>query len=141
MIQFKKHLNCSISNKKQEARNMAYSKTRTTYRPSTHPSCNNHKDLVISIIVTPAPTYHELCTMSTKDYDAISFQNEIKRCAPITQWMKLQGKIQPTPTQHARIDPAQVKELSDLLHHNTLHLNYVSMMDLMMKIQCDLHGK
>jgi ribosomal protein S18 len=131
----------------------SYSKTRTTYRPSTHPS-NRHneaiKDLVISIHVTPAPTYAELCNMrdqlifSAADPDAYAWQQtldaEIRRCRPLCEWMKMQKKEQPQPTQHARIDPAQVEQLEYLLKPDTLRRTYISIPVLMRKIQSDLHG-
>ena len=112
---------------------MSYSKTRTTYRPSTHPTNRDNeaiKDLVISIHVTPAPTYAELCDMrdqlifSAVDPDAYAWQQtldaEIRRCRPLCEWMKMQKKEQQQPTQHARIDPAQAEQLKDLLQPETL---------------------
>jgi hypothetical protein len=138
----------------KQARNMSYSysKTHTTYRPSTHPT-NRHneeiKDLVISIHVTPAPTYAELCDMRDQlivladDPDAFTWQQtltaEIGRCRPISEWMKMQKKEQAHPTQHARIDPAQAEQLKDLLQPETLRRTYISIPALMRKIQSDLH--
>ena len=131
----------------------SYSKTRTTYRPSTHPTNRDNeaiKDLVISIHVTPAPTYAELCDMrdqiifSAADPDAFTWQQtldaEIRRCRPLCEWMKMQKKEQQQPTQHARIDPAQAEQLKDLLKPETLRRTYISMPVLMRKIQSDLHG-
>jgi hypothetical protein len=131
----------------------SYSKTRTTYRPSTHPTNRDNeaiKDLVISIHVTPAPTYAELCDMRDQfivladDPDAFTWQQtldaEIRRCRPLCEWMKMQKKEQPQPTQHARIDPAQAEQLKDLLKPETLRRTYISMPVLMRKIQSDLHG-
>ena len=132
---------------------MSYSKTRTTYRPSTHPTNRNNetiKDLVISIRVTPAPTYAELCDMRDQikfladDRDAVAWNQtldaEIRRCRPLCEWMKMQKKEQAQPTQHARIDPAQAEQLKDLLQPETLRRTYISMPVLMRKIQSDLHG-
>ena len=132
---------------------MSFSKTRTTYRPSTHPTNRDNeaiKDLVISIHVTPAPTYAELCDMRDQfivladDPDAFTWQQtldaEIRRCRPLCEWMKMQKKEQPQPTQHARIDPAQAEQLKDLLKPETLRRTYISMPVLMRKIQSDLHG-
>jgi hypothetical protein len=132
---------------------MSYSKTHTTYRPSTHPT-NRHneeiKDLVISIHVTPAPTYAELCDMRAEihilaeDRDALVWKQaldaEIGRCRPLSEWMKMQKKEQAHPTQHARIDPAQAEQLKDLLQPETLRRTYISMPVLMRKIQSDLHN-
>jgi len=136
LIQFRKafELNqCIPQQQAQQARNMSYSKTRTTYRPSTHPTNRDNeaiKDLVISIHVTPAPTYAELCDMRDQfivladDPDAFTWQQtldaEIRRCRPLCEWMKMQKKEQPQPTQHARIDPAQAEQLKDLLKPETL---------------------
>ena len=132
---------------------MSYSKTRTTYRPSTHPTNRDNeaiKDVVISIHVMPAPTYAELCDMRDQlisladDRDAFAWQQaldaEIRRCRPLCEWMKMQKKEQPQPTQHARIDPAQAEQLKDLLQPETLRRTYISMPVLMRKIQSDLHG-
>jgi len=132
---------------------MSYSKTRTSYRPSTHPTNRNNpavKDVVISIHVSPAPTYDELCEMcaqvkiQTGDPDVISWKQtlemEIRRCRPLSEWMKMQKKEQPRPTQHARIDPAQAEQLKDLLQPETLRRTYISIPALMTKIQMDLHG-
>jgi hypothetical protein len=138
---------------------MSYSKTRTTYRPSTHPTNRNNKkikDLVISIVVTPAPTYAELCimcdemnvaAMSSKYEDACdnvawsqALNAEIIRCKPLTDWMKAMKKEQAHPTQHARIDPAQAEQLMGLLTPETLRRTFISMPALMRTIQSDLHG-
>jgi hypothetical protein len=138
---------------------MSYSKTRTTYRPSTHPTKRNNepiKDLVISIVVTPAPTYAELsimrnqtnaAAMSSKYEDACdklvwirALDAEISRCKPLTDWMKMQRKEQAHPTQHARIDPAQAEQLRDLLTPETLRRTFISIPMLMNRIQSDLHG-
>ena len=143
----------------KQARNMSYSKTRTTYRPSTHPSSSKNKkikDLVISIVVTPAPTYEELCmmrdkmnvaAMSSKYEDACdnvawsdALNAEIRRCKPLTGWMKALKTEQAHPTQHAHIDPAQAEQLKDLLKPETLRRTFISMPVLMKKIQSDLNG-
>lgn len=136
---------------------MSYSKTRTTYRPSTHPTNKSNpkvKDVVISIHVMPAPTYAELCIMRNQTYamhskyedacDNLAWNQaldaEIGRCKPLTGWMKIQRKEQPNPTQHARIDPAQAEQLRDLLTPETLRRTFISMPALMRQIQTDLHG-
>jgi hypothetical protein len=138
----------------------SYSKTHTTYRPSTHPTNRDNeeiKDLVISIHVTPAPTYTELCDMrDNMNVTAMSCHTpedandnmawlqalnaEIGRCRPLSEWMKMQRKEQAHPTQHARIDPAQAEQLKDLLQPETLRRTYISIPALMRKIQSDLHG-
>jgi len=137
----------------------SYSKTRTTYRPSTHPTNRGNeaiKGLVISIVVTPAPTYAELCimrnqtnaaAMSSKYEDACdklvwiqALDAEIGRCRPLTDWMKAMKKEQAHPTQHARIDPAQAEQLRDLLTPETLRCTFISIPVLMRRIQTDLHG-
>ena len=48
--------------------NMSFSKTRTTYCPSTHPKnkTNPSANIEISIQVFPAPTYAELCNLRNK---------------------------------------------------------------------------
>ena len=78
------------------------------------------------------------------DPDAFTWQQtldaEIRRCRPLCEWMKMQKKEQPQPTQHARIDPAQAEQLKDLLKPETLRRTYISMPVLMRKIQSDLHG-
>ena len=134
---------------------MSYSKTRTTYRPSTHPANKGYetiKDVVISIHVTPAPTYAELCIMCSKintmtdnvedARDALAWKQsleiEISRCRPLSDWMKAMQKEHAHPTQHARIDPAQAEQLKDLLQPETLRRTFISMPVLMKKIQSDL---
>jgi hypothetical protein len=156
LIQFTKafELNqCIPTTTSKQSRNMSYSKTRTTYRPSTHPTNRDNeaiKDVVISIHVMPAPTYVDLCDMRDRiicladDRDAFAWQQaldaEIRRCRPLSEWMKMQRKEQAQPTQHARIDPAQAEQLKELLQPETLRCTYISMPVLMRKIQSDLHG-
>ena len=94
--------------------NMSFSKTRTTYCPSTHPKnkTNPSANIEISIQVFPAPTYAELCNLRNKlpmdaNCDQIAWKHaldmEIRRCAPPPAWSR---KEQAPPTQHARIGSA-----------------------------------
>jgi hypothetical protein len=126
------------------------SKTRTTYRASTHPKWSHAKwtqanprpdavDIPISIIVHPAPTYEELCAM--RDESSNNFVHalnlEVNRCKPKPFWMQ-RANSDPTPTQHACIDPAQVKQLECILRPETLHGTFISIAALMNEIQKDV---
>lgn len=137
--------------------NSSYSKTRTSYRPSTHPRYKGNtnpriKDIEISIIVTPAPSYSDLKLMvnSVKPTpvspeeasDNIAWRQsldlEIVRCRPLSAYMKARGVVQHCPTQHARIDPAQAEKLKDILQPETLRRTFISIPELMSKIQSDI---
>ena len=145
---------------------MSFSKTRTTYRPSTHPHWRKNKnnsnpkttDVQISIHVTPAPTLEELRAMrdqamsnplpldasSDEGRDQTAWKHalnlEVTRCTPKPIWMRRQnqsGESVP-PTQHARIDPAQVEQLKGILKPETLRRTFISMPALMAQIQADI---
>ena len=134
----------------------SFSKTRTTYRASTHPkwranhnaSANAVLEIPISIITTPAPTFADLCVMHDKlaafhrtcstTEDTLAFMQalnrEISRCRT-KSWML---KPNETPTQHAYIDPAQVKQLEGILKPETLRRTFISINELMNAIQNDI---
>lgn len=141
---------------------MSFSKTRTTYCPSTHPHWrkknNATLDVQISIHVTPAPTLAELEKMrdqamsnplpldasSDEGRDQTAWKHalnlEVTRCTPKPIWMRRQnqsGESVP-PTQHARIDPAQVEQLKGILKPETLRRTFISMPALMAQIQADI---
>lgn len=137
--------------------NSSYSKTRTSYRPSTHPRHKGNtnpriKDIEISIIVTPAPTYNDLKLMVNsvnptpvnpeEASDNLAWRQsldlEIVRCRPLSSYMKARGVVQHCPTQHARIDPAQAEKLKDVLQPETLRRTFISMPELIEKIQLDI---
>jgi hypothetical protein len=129
--------------------NMSFSKTRTTYCPSTHPKnkTNPSANIEISIQVFPAPTYAELCNLRNKlpmdaNCDQIAWKHaldmEIRRCAPPPAWSR---KEQAPPTQHARIGSAQAEQLKDLLKPETLRRTFISMPALMAQIQADILSK
>ena len=138
-------------------------KTRTTYRPSTHPrwARNNNKhetpnpvlEMQISIEVSPAPTYDELCAMQCAmqaqaehqgNEDTLAFldaiQREVNRCKPKPAWMRRpnQSNEPAPPTSHARIDGAQVNELKGILKPETLRRTFISILALMQQIQADI---
>jgi hypothetical protein len=135
-------------------------KTRTTYRPSTHPrwaKCANRNpvlEMEISIEVSPAPTYDELCVMQTNlascgaDEDKLAFleaiNREVNRCKPKPVWMQRanQSNIPPLPTQHARIDGTQVDldKLKGILKPETLRRTFISILALMGQIQADIQS-
>lgn len=134
---------------------MSFSKTRTTYRPCTHPKSKNNAcaNVEISIQVFPAPTHEELCAMRDKHplpLDANSDEGrdqtawkqaldmEVYRCRALPAWSM---KQQETPTQHARIDPAQREQLKDLLKPETLRRRFISMPALIARIQADVQSK
>ena len=141
-------------------------KTRTTYRPSTHPrwARNNNKhetpnpvlEMQISIEVSPAPTYDELCAMQCAmqaqaehqgNEDTLAFldaiQREVNRCKPKPAWMRRpnQSNEPAPPTSHARIDGAQVNELKGILKPETLRRTFISILALMQQIQADIQSK
>jgi hypothetical protein len=137
---------------------MSFSKTRTTYRPSTHPQWKKGTDVQISIHVTPAPTLEELRAMrdqvmanplpldasSDEGRDQTAWKHalnlEVTRCTPKLIWMRRQnqsGESVP-PTQHARIDPAQVEQLKGILKPETLRRTFISIPALMAQIQADI---
>lgn len=139
------------------------SKTRTTYHPSTHPNWNakekkEKNDITIPIQLLSAPTYDELCAMRDEmivsiasNFGGADAQNEdihsdnfamkqqldkeIHRCRKLPVW---QAKHQQYPTQHARIDPAQIEQLKDILEPQTLRRRFISVEALLQKIQSDL---
>jgi hypothetical protein len=131
-----------------------FSKTRTTYRASTHPKWQKNPkqsgvlEIPISIITTPAPTFADLCVMHDKlaafhrtcstTEDTLAFMQalnrEISRCRT-KSWML---KPNETPTQHAYIDPDQVKQLEGILKPETLRRTFISINALMHEIQKDV---
>lgn len=137
---------------------------RTTYRPSTHPRWardNKHEnpnpvlEMQISIEVSPAPTYAELCALQSamqgamqaehqNNEDTLAFldaiNREVNRCKPKPVWMRRpnQSNEQVPPTQHARIDGAQVHELKGILKPETLRRKFISIPALMAQIQADI---
>ena len=138
--------------------------TRTTYRPSTHPQWSRNPnpnpvlEMQISIEVLPAPTYAELCVMqsqigsqaqaqdATTTQDKLAFltaiNQEVNRCKPKPIWMRRpneSGEPLP-PTQHARIDGAQVNELKGILKPETLRRTFISIPALMAQIQADIQA-
>ena len=128
---------------------MSYSKTRTTYRPSTHPrwakgSNTAVQDIQIHIHVMPAPTLAELTAMRdqivchTEDQTVWkhALNQEVVRCSP-SRMMKQELAH---PTQHARIDSAQVEQLSGILKPETLRRTFISMPALIRQIQDDIAG-
>jgi hypothetical protein len=151
-------------NKKQEMSKSSTRRTRTTYRPSTHPQWSRNPnpnpmlEMQISIEVLPAPTYTELCVMQSAmqadvrtgdnavDKDKIAFldaiNKEVSRCKPKPIWMRRpneSGEPAP-PTQHARIDGAQVNELKGILKPETLRRTFISIPALMAQIQADIQA-
>jgi hypothetical protein len=63
---------------------------------------------------------------------------EVKRCTPKPIWMRKQNQSDDPPTQHARIDPAQVEQLKGILKPETLRRTFISMPALMAQIQADI---
>jgi hypothetical protein len=139
-----------------------FSKTRTTYCASTHPKWQNNPTqsgvlrIPISIITTPAPTYQDLCAMRDElslcfsgaaqlsDPDPVvqdkrefmqALTCEIGRCKP-DPWLQNQTTIH--PTQHAYIDPDQVKQLEGILKPETLRRTFISINALIHEIQKDM---
>jgi len=105
----------------------------------------------ISIEVSPAPTYDQLCVMKDElasscgaDEDKLAFleaiNREVNRCKPKPVWMQRanQSNIPPSPTQHARIDGTQVNELKGILKPETLRRTFISIPALMAQIQADI---
>lgn len=126
---------------------MSYSKTRTTYRPSTHPmwakgSNAAVQDIQISIHVMPAPTLANLTAMRdqivchTEDLTVWkhALNAEVMRCTPMMKRDVVH------PTQHARIDTAQVEQLRGILRPETLRRTFISMPALIRQIQSDIVG-
>jgi hypothetical protein len=106
----------------------------------------------ISIEVSPAPTYDQLCVMKDElascgaDEDKLAFleaiNREVNRCKPKPVWMQRanQSNIPPLPTQHARIDGAQadLDKLKGALKPETLRRTFISIPALMAQIQADI---
>lgn len=130
----------------------SYAKTRTTYRPSTHPmwvkgskAAAAVQDIQIHIHVMPAPTLAELTTMRdqivchTDDLTVwkCALHEEVMRCTPKPAWMKREPMH---PTQHARIAPEQADQLSGILKPETLRRTFISMPALIRQIQGDIVG-
>jgi len=126
---------------------MSYSKTRTTYRPSTHPRWAKGSNAAVQAIqiqihVLPAPTLAQLSAMRdqivchTEDQTAWkhALNQEVVRCSPRMK------KELAHPTQHARIDSAQVEQLSGILKPETLRRTFISMPALIAQIQADIAG-
>ena len=145
-----------LSNSKTFTKN-----ARTTYRPSTHPrwarnpnpNPNPVLEMQISIEVSPAPTYAELCAMQgamqsgAVDEDKLAFLDaiirEVNRCKPKPVWMRRPNDSNDPlpPTQHARIDSAQAKELKGILKPETLRRTFISIPALIAQIQADIQAK
>ena len=137
---------------------MSYSKTRTTYRPSTHPKWNkpsnssssnssSAKDVQISIHVMPAPTLAELTAMRDQIVCYTDDQTEWKHAlhAEVMRCTPRMKKEPARPTQHARIDtaqmdPLQAEQLSGILKPETLRRTFISMPALIAQIQADIAG-
>ena len=130
----------------------SYAKTRTTYRPSTHPMWVKEfkaaaavQDIQIHIYVMPAPTLAELTAMRdqivchTDDLTEWKrvLHEEVMRCTPKPAWMKRDPMH---PTQHARISPEQADQLSGILKPETLRRTFISMPALIRQIQGDIVG-
>jgi hypothetical protein len=132
----------------------SYAKTRTTYRPSTHPmwakgskaaTATAIQDMQIHIHVMPAPTLAELTAMRdqivchTDDLTVWkrTLHAEVMRCTPQPAWMKREPMH---PTQHARIAPEQADQLSGILKPETLRRTFISMPALIRQIQGDIVG-
>lgn len=142
-------------------------KTKTTYRASSHPKWHRANprpaaiDIPISLIVQPALTFHALCQLRDRitnqvyneDEDQCQCQDqsqdqlwfmealnrEVRRCTPKPVWMQRErASEQVLPTQHACIDPAQVKELEGILSPETLRRTFISIPALMTQIQNDI---
>jgi hypothetical protein len=145
----------SDSQQQQQTRTMSMSqsntKTKTTYRASTHSRWNRANprpagiDIPISIIVHPALTFQQLCELRDRvtheayncedRQDLEALNREVNRCKPRPNQLVAQM------TQHACIDPAQVKELEGILSPNTLRTTFISIPALMSQIQNDLKSK
>jgi post-segregation antitoxin (ccd killing protein) len=107
----------------------------------------------ISIEVFPAPTYAELCAMQAElrtgpiNEDKLAFMDainrEFNRCTPKPAWMRRPNESSEPlpPTQHARIDGAQVNELKGILKPETLRQTFISVPALMAQIQVDIQSK
>lgn len=126
---------------------MSYSKSRTTYRPSTHPRWAKGSNAAVQAIqiyihVMPAPTLAQLSAMRdqivchTEDQTVWkhALNLEVVRCSPRMK------KELAHPTQHARIDSAQVEQLSGILKPETLRRTFISMPALIAQIQADIAG-
>lgn len=140
-------------------------KTKTTYRASTHPMWNRANprpaalDIQISIHVHTVLTFQQLCELRDRvtneaykcerqdqdRQDQLAFMEalnkEVNRCKPKPEWMRRPNQPVEQVTQHACIDPAQVKELEGILSPNTLRRTFISIPALMSQIQNDLKGK
>jgi|688.fasta_scaffold05809_6 hypothetical protein len=125
-----------------------------------HENPNPGLKMQISIEVFPAPTLDELCAMQGAmqaelrtgpvNEDKLAFldaiNREVERCNPKPKplWMRRpnQSNAPPAPpTQHARIDIAQAKELKGILKPETLRRKFISIPALMQQIQADIQSK
>lgn len=139
------------------------SKSRTTYKPSVHPNFaklrNPKKEqvqgLTISIEVMPPVNVAELRALyeeairqplplyanSDEGRDQTAWKNalitEINRCDK-PEWMKRKLEHPAHPTQHARIDRVQLKQLEGILQPETLRRKFISIRSLMLQIQKDI---
>jgi len=156
--------------KSSSSKSNAFTKNAyTTYRPSTHPKwskwdrvnkCENANlglKMQISIEVFPAPTFDELSSMQGAmqeelrtgpiNQDKLAFMDainrEVNRCKPKPVWMLRpnQPNEPAPPTQHARIDIAQSKELKGILKPETLRRMFISIPALIAQIQADIQSK
>ena len=145
------------------ADHMMSSKSRTTYKPSVHPNFaklrNPKKEqvqgLTISIEVMPPVNVAELRALyeeairqplplyanSDEGRDQTAWKNalitEINRCDK-PEWMKRKLEHPAHPTQHARIDRVQLKQLEGILQPETLRRKFISIRSLMLQIQKDI---
>jgi hypothetical protein len=158
-------------NNNNMSKSSSNTKTKTTYRASTHSRWNRVNprpaaiDIPISIIVHPVLTFQQLCELRDRvtseaykcedmhkcehrqDQDQMqmmfmeALNREVNRCKPRPEWMRRPNQPVAQMTQHACIDPAQVKELEGILSPTTLRMTFISITELMNQIQNDLKCK
>ena len=136
-------------------------RSRTTYNPFTHPKfakTQHNQAISISIEVMPTLTLEELRALyeaairqplhmlqddEGRDQTAWKYalSTEISRCTPKPAYMKRQVDHPSHPTQHARIDPEQLKALKSMLRPETLRRTFISIKALMTQIQLDIAEK
>jgi hypothetical protein len=137
--------------------------SRTTYKPDRHPrftaaqnvaiSANQAiQDLTIAIEVMPPINLAELRSKYEaalreplpliQDMDQTVWKHalvtEIARCTPKPAYMRRALEHPKHPTQHAKIDPSQAKELEGILKPETLRRTFISIPALMSQIQTDI---
>ena len=136
-------------------------RSRTTYNPFTHPKFakTQKQEISISIEVMPTLNLEELRALyeaairqplplhanSDEGRDQTAWKyalsTEISRCTPKPAYMKRQVDHPSHPTQHARIDPEQLKALKSMLRPETLRRTFISIKALMTQIQLDIAEK